>query len=70
MCLCKFLIGKYLLGWEMILVFSECWFGNGYVLIFVGVKENNFKDIIVKFLLGKFICVIGVFGFGKLILVN
>lgn len=36
----------------------------------IGVKENNLKNVKVKFLLGMFMVVIGVFGLGKSMLVN
>lgn len=44
--------------------------GNGSFIEIVKVLENNLKNIDVKFLLGKFICIIGVLGFGKSILIN
>lgn len=49
--------------------FKRC-FGNGKFLWLWGVKGNNLKNVDVEFLLGKLICVIGVFGSGKLILIN
>ncbi len=39
--------------------------GNGLYLTVRGARENNLKDIDVRFPLGKFICVTGVSGSGK-----
>lgn len=64
------MIGKYFLGKKLILVLKECCKGNGKVIKIIGVLENNLKNISVEFFLGEFVVVIGVFGFGKSILVN
>ncbi|MBE6638503.1 MAG: excinuclease ABC subunit UvrA [Ruminococcaceae bacterium] len=44
--------------------------GNGQFLTVVGAKQNNLKDLTVKFPLGKLTCVTGVSGSGKSSLVN
>ena len=44
--------------------------GNGNYLTVYGAKQNNLKDITVKFPLGEFVCVTGVSGSGKSSLVN
>ncbi len=62
--------GKYLSGKEKIEVPKKGRKGNGLYLQVKGAKENNLKNIDVKFPLGKFICVTGVSGSGKSSLVN
>lgn len=62
--------GKYLSGklkLERPRKFHE---GNGKFIEIIGAKENNLKNIDVKFPLGKLICVTGVSGSGKSSLVN
>lgn len=44
--------------------------GSGKYLILRGARQNNLKNITVKFPLGKFICITGVSGSGKSSLVN
>ena len=64
------LTGKYLTGKEKIEVPIKRRKGNKKYLEIKGAKENNLKNINVKFPLGTFICVTGVSGSGKSSLVN
>ncbi len=62
--------GRYLSGKEKIEVPKTRRKGNGKFLKVIGAKENNLKNINVKFPLGTLICVTGVSGSGKSSLIN
>ncbi len=59
------LTAQYLRGKKQIPVSPVRRPGNGKEIVVRGAKENNLKNIDVKFPLGKFICVTGVSGSGK-----
>ena len=62
--------GQYLSGKKKIEVPKKRRKGNGKYITIKGAKENNLKNINVKFPLGTFTCVTGVSGSGKSSLVN
>ena len=62
--------GQYLSGVKKIVVPTIRRKGNGKFITVKGAKENNLKNINVKFPLGTFTCVTGVSGSGKSSLVN
>ena len=62
--------GAYLRGEKRIEIPKTHRKGNGLYLEVEGAKENNLKNVNVKFPLNKFICVTGVSGSGKSSLVN
>ena len=64
------LTGRYLSGKECIEIPKKRRKGNKKYLEVKGAKENNLKDINVKFPLGTFTCVTGVSGSGKSTVVN
>ena len=62
--------GQYLSGIRKIEVPKKRRNGNGNYITVKGAKENNLKNINVRFPLGTFTCVTGVSGSGKSSLVN
>jgi excinuclease ABC subunit A len=61
----KSLTGQYLSGKKKIATPNQRRKGNGEFLEILGAKENNLKNVNVKFPLGCLICVTGVSGSGK-----
>ena len=66
----KSITGQYLSYKKVIPVPEKRREGNGKFLTVRGARENNLKNITVRFPLGKFVCVTGVSGSGKSSLVN
>ena len=61
----KSITGQFLSGKLTIDIPKERRSGNGNFVTVVGARENNLKNITVKFPLGTFICITGVSGSGK-----
>ena len=62
--------GEYLSGRKRIEVPQTRRPGNGNFLTVKGARENNLRNIDVKFPLGEFVCVTGISGSGKSSLIN
>ena len=66
----KSITGQYLSGEKYIALPPTRLKGNKKELTIVGARQNNLKNIEVKFPLGKMICITGVSGSGKSSLIN
>jgi excinuclease ABC subunit A len=62
--------GQYLSGERQIPMPEKRRTGNGKALTLRGARENNLRDVTVRFPLGTFICITGVSGSGKSSLVT
>ena len=62
--------GDYLSGRKRIAVPQTRRTGNGNFLTVKGARENNLRNIDVRFPLGEFVCVTGISGSGKSSLIN
>jgi excinuclease ABC subunit A len=61
----KSVTGKFLSGKLRIEMPESRRSGNDQYLTVIGARENNLKDLTVRFPLGKFVCITGVSGSGK-----
>ena len=66
----KSVTAKYLSGELAIEIPDKRRFGNGQYLTVIGARQNNLKDLTVKFPLGQFVVISGVSGSGKSSLIN
>jgi excinuclease ABC subunit A len=66
----KSLTGAYLSGRKHVPVPKKRRSGNGKQLTVVGARANNLKDITVDIPLGRFVCITGVSGSGKSLLMS
>lgn len=71
MAVLELLTGQYMSGKCKIEVLKKCVSVNlEKVLKLTGVCGNNLKDVMLMLSVGLFICITGVLGFGKLMLIN